>query len=310
MIDLIFYALGTTLMYGSPLIFTALGGVITERSGVVNIGLEGMMVIGALMGATVGYYTQNPWLGFIAAGLAGGALALLHAVACITFRADQTVSGIAINFIGPGLALFLSRLFFEGATNTKPVPNKLPKLFPDEMVSSDNVILYNLNINSSVVIALALVFAVWFVLYKTKWGLRLRSVGEHPAAADTLGINVYLLRYIAVILSGILAGFGGATMTLAVVSTFSPTVISGHGFIALAAVIFGKWTPQGSLAACLLFGFAQAMVIVLGFLEFVAIPDQFLSMFPYILTIVILVLFVGRSAAPKASGKPYEKGIK
>lgn len=309
MINLIFLILGITLMYASPLIFASLGGVITERSGVINIGIEGMMTIGALMGATVAYYTQNPWIGFLAAGLAGGALALLHAVASVTFKADQTVSGIAINFIGLGLALFLSRLFFNGATNTKPVLNKLPKILPPEMVSTDNPILYNLNINITVVIALVLVLVVWFVLYKTKWGLRLRSVGEHPAAADTLGINVYLMRYIAVIISGILAGFGGATMTLAVVSTFSPTVISGHGFIALAAVIFGKWTPQGSLVACLLFGFAQAMVVILGSLGFVAIPDQFLKMFPYILTIVVLVLFVGRSAAPKADGKPYEKGV-
>ncbi|MEG2204824.1 MAG: ABC transporter permease, partial [Oscillospiraceae bacterium] len=145
--------------------------------------------------------------------------------------------------------------------------------------------------------------------YRTKWGLRLRAVGEHPAAADTLGIPVYAVRYVAVILSGILAGFGGAAMTLAVVSQFTQTVISGHGFIALAAVIFGNWTPLGAVRACLIFGFAKAMEVLLGG-GATPIPSQILAMMPYLLTIVVLVLFVGRSSSPKASGTPYKKGAR
>ena len=148
---------------------------------------------------------------------------------------------------------------------------------------------------------------MWFVLYKTKWGLRIRAVGEHPAAADTLGIDVYKVRYACVLISGALAGLGGASMTIAIIAQFTQTAISGHGFIAMAAVIFGKWTPFGAYAACLLFGFTQALVIMLGGGNF-AVPSQILSMLPYVMTIVVLVLFVGRSVAPKADGVPYIKG--
>lgn len=293
MLNNIMSVIMTTLMYSAPLIFAALGGVVSERSGVINIGIEGMMSFGAFIGAAVGYYTANPWLGLLAGGLAGGFLALLHAIAAITCKADQTISGMALNFIGPGLSLYLCRLFFDDKTMTDRVPNKLPKVFG--------------SIDITVVIAFILTAIIWFVLYKTKWGLRILSVGEHPAAADTLGINVYKVRYLSVIVSGILAGFGGAAMTLAVVAQFTPSVISGQGFIALAAVIFGKWTPQGAWAACIMFAFAQALTVVLGGGK-VAVPSEILNMLPYVLTIVILVLFVGKSMAPKSSGKPYEKG--
>lgn len=286
--------LSITLMYSAPLIFAALGGMISERSGVVNIGIEGMMTIGAFAGAAVGYYSESAWLGFLAAGAAGGLLALLHGVASITFLADQTISGVAINFIGPGFALFLSRMLFDGATMTKPVPNKLPKL---------------LGVDVTVYLAILLALVLWFVLYHTKWGLRLRAVGEHPAAADTLGVNVYAIRYCAVMLSGVFAGFGGAAMSLAVVSLFSPTVISGQGFIALAAVIFGNWTPLGVVRACLIFGLAKALEVLMGG-GATPIPSQLLAMLPYILTILVLVLFVRRSSAPKASGVPYRKGAR
>lgn len=285
--------IGITLMYSAPLIFGALGGVISERSGVINIGIEGMMTMGAFVGASVGYFTNNAWIGFMAAGIAGGLIALLHAIASITFKADQTISGIAINFLGSGLALFLCRLLFEQATMTKPVSHKIPKIFN--------------SVDATVILALAATVIMWFVLYKTKWGLRIRSVGEHPAAADTLGISVEKTRYTCVIISGILAGFGGAAMTLAIIPQFTPTAISGQGFIALAAVIFGKWTPHGAYGSCLLFGFAQALTVVLGGGKF-AIPSEILAMLPYVLTIIILILFVGRSVAPKEDGVPYEKG--
>lgn len=306
MLDSLFLLIGITLMYSTPLIFGALGGMVSERSGVVNIGIEGMMTVGAATGVSVAFYTGNPWIGFIAAGLAGGLIAGLHAVASITFKADQTISGIAVNLMGSGISLFMCRLLFDGATHTPIVDKKIPKLFNNGRLPGWAK---NLNVDLTVIFALVLTILLWFVFYKTKWGLRVRAVGEHPAAADTLGINVKLTRYICVILSGVLAGFGGASVTLAIISQFSPTAISGQGFIALAAVIFGKWTPHGVYGACILFGFAQALTIMLGGGDFI-VPSQILSMLPYVLTIVILILFVGRSVAPKASGTAYEKGVR
>lgn len=293
-------------MYSAPLIFAALGGVVSERSGVINIGIEGMMTVGAFTGAAVGYYSGSAWFGFFAAGISGGVIALLHAIASVTFKADQTISGIAINLLGSGFSLFLCRLLFDGATMTKPVNSKLPKIFGEDV---SNSLLQNLNVDVTVILAIILTVVIWFVLYKTKWGLRICAVGEHPAAADTLGISVTKIRYLCVIISGILAGFGGASMTLAIIAQFTPTAISGQGYIALAAVIFGKWKPHGAYGACLLFGFAQALTVILGGGSF-AIPSQILAMLPYILTIVVLILFVGKSVAPKADGVPYEKGAR
>ncbi len=283
--------LSITMMYSTPLVFGALGGVISEKSGVVNIGIEGMMTIGAFAGAAFAYNTGNPWLGFLMSGVAGAIFGLIHAIASVSFKADQTVSGIAINMIGGGLSLFVSKLIFNGATMTPTIENKLPKVG---------------SVEATVIMAFIATVLMWIYLYKTKWGLRLLAVGEHPAAADTLGINVYKTRYLAVIASGFLAGLGGGAVTLSIVSQFSPTSIAGQGFIALAAVIFGKWTPHGAYGAALIFAFAQALTIYLGGDFF--IPSQILSMFPYILTIVILVIFVGSANAPKADGVPYEKG--
>ncbi len=300
--------IGTTLMYSTPLIYTSLGGVLSENSGVINIGLEGMMVIGAFAGAAIGYFVGDPWIAFIGAGIAGGLFGLLHAFACVTFGANQVVSGIAVNFLGAGIALFLSRMFFEGATMTKSIPldQKMPRplngVFPDGSLL--NIIFDNQY--ATVYLAFLMVLVIWFFMYKTKYGLRLRSVGEHPTAADTLGINVMRIRYFAVIMSGVFAGFGGAAMSLAIVSNFRPTLISGHGFIALAAMIFGKWKPQGALLACLLFGGAQGLAVFLGQFDF-EISTQLISMLPYVITIVVLIGFVGKSAAPSADGIPYEK---
>lgn len=299
------FIIGISLMYASPLIYTALGGVVSENAGVINIGLEGMMTMGAFVGATVGYFTGNPWIAFLAAGLASGLLALIHGIASITFGADQIVSGIAINFLGPGISLFLSRLFFNGATMTKPIANKISRPL-NGMFTKNSFLDLIFNQYSTVYLAFILVVVIWFMLYKTKFGLRIRSVGEHPKAADTLGVNVYRVRYLAVILSGVLAGFGGASMSLAVVSSFRPTLISGQGFIALAAMIFGKWKPQGAMIACLLFGAAQGFVIYLGGTT-IQISSQILAMVPYILTLLVLVFFVGRSTGPSANGEPYIK---
>ena len=304
MFDNLILLIGITLMYSTPLVFGALGGVISERSGVTNIGIEGMMVIGAISAASASYFTGNPWIGFLAAGICGALVALLHAVASVTFAADQTVSGVAINMLAPGLALFACRLFFDGAAMS-PIATKLPKILGETGLAGTPFA--NLNVNVTTVLALLFTVIMWFVLYKTKWGLRIRAVGEHPAAADTLGIDVYRVRYACVLLSGMLAGFGGAAMTIAIISQFTQTAISGHGFIAMAAVIFGKWTPFGAYGACLLFGFTQALVSMLGGGNFV-VPSQILSMLPYAMTIVVLILFVGRSVAPKADGVPYIKG--
>lgn len=299
--------IGITFMYAAPLIYTALGGVISENAGVVNIGLEGMMALGAFVAAAVGYYTLNPWLAFLAAGLASGLLALFHAIATVTFVADHTISGIAINFIGPGLAIFLSRIFFDGAAMTKPIPleNKIPRSL-NNILPKGTFWSHAFNQYDTVYLAFVLVFLVWFLLNKTSLGLRIRSVGEHPRAADTLGVNVYRIKYIAVILSGILAGFGGAAMSIAVVANYRVTLISGQGFIALAAMIFGKWKPVGAMWACLLFGAAQGVVAYLGGTD-IKISSALLSMLPYIITLLALVFVVGEGNGPKANGQPYEK---
>ena len=254
--------------------------------------------------ASASYFTGNPWIAFLVAGICGGLVALLHAVASVTFAADQTVSGVAINLLAPGLALFACRRFFDGAAMS-PIVTKLPKVFGNSWMSG--TVWSNLNVNVTTVIALLLTIVTWFVLYRTKWGLRVRAVGEHPAAADTLGIDVYKVRYACVILSGVCAGFGGASMTIAIISQFTQTAISGHGFIAMAAVIFGKWTPFGAYGACLLFGATQALTVLLGG-GVAPIPSQILAMLPYAMTIIVLILFVGRSVAPKADGVPYIKG--
>ncbi|SHO52377.1 ABC transporter permease [Desulfopila aestuarii] len=306
------FIIGTTLMYATPLIFTALGGVITERSGVVNIGLEGMMFFGAFVGAAVAYFSGSPWLGLLCAAFGGTFWGLIHAIACVSFRAEQIVSGIAINFLGAGSALFISRLVFDGATQTLTVVNKIPQplafLFGEgKMFSSSGFMGLVFNQFATVYLAFFMVALVWFVLYKTRLGMRVRAVGENPEAANTLGIDVIKIRYGAVMMSGFFAGMGGAAMSIAVVSRFSNTLISGHGFIALAAMIFGKWKPQGALLACLLFGAAKGFEIYLG-AKGVPVAGDVLAMLPYVLTLVILVSFVGKTTAPAAIGKIYEKG--
>ena len=296
-----------TLLFATPLLFTALGGMFTEKAGVTNIGLEGMMTIGAFAGAAVGYFTKSALLGFLAGGVAASLVALIHAVVSITFGADQVVSGIAINFIGPGVSLFICSLLFDGAKQTIPVAEgegKMIKIF-DNLTGVDFIDKV-LGQYVTTYVALGLVILISIYLYKTKFGLRLIAVGEHPKAAETLNVNVYLYRYFAVIVSGLLAGFGGATMSLATVSNFSQSLISGHGFIALVAVIFGKWKPYGVLGACLFFGAAQELAILLPGLN-INIPESILPMVPYISTLLVLIFFVGKSKGPSSAGVPYIK---
>lgn len=307
MIELAFI-IGTTLMYSTPLIYAALGGLISEKSGITNIGLEGMMTVGAFVGAAVAYFTGNPWLAFLAAGLGGGLIALMHGIISISFKGNQIISGIAINFIGPGIVIFYSRLLFNGATQTKTVDfeSKLPKLF-SQTFEKNSVLDLILNQYATVYIVFILAIVIWFIFNKTKLGLRIIAVGEYPKAADTLGINVSAIRYLCVVLSGVFAGFGGATVSIAIASNFNQTIISGQGYIAIATMIFGKWNPIGTLKAGLIFGFAQAMTVVLG-TSSIDISPHLISMFPYILTLVILIIFKGKASYPASLGKPYEKG--
>lgn len=306
--------LSITLLYSAPLIYTALGGVLSENAGVVNIGLEGMMSIGAVVGSIVGFYLGNPWLAFLCGGLGGMLIALLHAIATINFAADHVVSGIAINLIGPGLSLFLCRLFFDGAAMSKSIPyeNKLPilfgKVFKSDAGAKGISRFFDIVFSqyASVYIAFIIVFIVYFILYKTRLGLRIRAVGEYPKAAETLGVDAYKIKYICVLASGFLAGLGGASMSLAVVSNYRETLISGQGFIALAAVIFGGWKPQGAMLACLLFGFAQGLSVFLGSIG-IKIDTNLLSMIPYAITLIVLIAFVKGSRAPSSDGLPYER---
>lgn len=307
--------LNSTLVFSTALIFTALGGIFSERSGVVNIGLEGLMIFGAFAAGVGTYYAQeagmgsfSPWVGVIAAMVAGALGALIHAIATITFKADQTISGIVINFLAAGLTVYIVKLIFDGAAET-PLVTVFHK-FPIPVLRDIPIIGEGFfNSYPTTYLALILVAVIYFVLFKTPFGLRLRSVGEHPSAADTLGVNVTKMRYIGVLLSGVLGGIGGATITLTTTSTFAHNTISGQGFIAIAAMIFGKWNPLGAFGAAMFFGFSQAIRNYVQLFDWSRnIPQEFIFMIPYVLTIIVLVGAVGRSSAPAALGTPYDPG--
>jgi len=277
----------SAIRLATPMLLAALGGLYSERSGVINIGLEGLMLAGAFTAATVTYYSHNPWVGMLAAILAGVGVALIHAVACIRYRADQVVSGMAINILFLGVPALLSGALFESTGATPQIPQgQLLPLAP-------------------IVLAFVLVPVTWWVLNRTPFGLRLRAVGENPEAADTAGVNVARVRYAGVLISGALAAIGGAYLSTGQSSLFARNMAAGRGFIALAALIFGKWRPVQTMLACLLFGVAEALSIQMqGVSE---IPVQFIQIIPYVLTIVVLAGFIGHSRAPKVLGLPYQK---
>lgn len=298
-----------TLVYATPLLYAALGSCFSEVSGVVNIGIEGMMTVGAFTGTVVAYFTGNPWIGFICGGLAGMLFGALHAVATVNLGADQTIAGTAINLLGPGIVIMIARVLFN-STDTIPLSpeQKIPSLFKGIFDTGtvfgrfmDNVFA---NYASTYIVFLV-VAIVWFVFYKTRFGLRLRACGEHPQACETLGINVMGVRFLCVCISGFLAGLGGACVTMTTSNQFRPISIVGQGFIAIAAVIFGKFRPQGALWGCLLFGFCSGLKVVLGGSSGVSV--HLISMIPYVVTVIVLVLFVGKSRVPAANGKPYIK---
>lgn len=298
-----------TLLFTPPLLFAALGSCFSEVSGVVNIGIEGMMVAGAFSSCTVAYFTGNPWIGFLCGGLAGAVFAYLHAVASVKLGADQTISGTAINMLAPGIAVMVCRTIF-GSTDTIPldVASKMPLVFGDTFDTSTTLGMFLKNVFSNYVttaLVLVAVFIVWFVFYKTRFGLRMRACGEHPHACETLGINVIRMRMICVTISGFMAGLGGACVTMAITNQFRPASIVGQGFIAIAAVIFGKFKPQGALMGCLLFGMCTGLKVILGTTS--PISSHLISMIPYVVTVIVLILFVGKSHVPAANGKPYVK---
>lgn len=314
-IDLLNSIIPPALFFSAPLIFTALGGVFSERSGVVNIGLEGLMVMGAFVGVVFNltfadvFGSWTPWISIFVAMLIGAIFSVIHAVAAVSFRADQVVSGVAINFLALGVGIFLTKQWYDkGQTDMVSQPfytRDIPLL--SEIPVIGDIFFSNMYLTSYLAIILA--FIAWYVLYKTPFGLRLRAVGEHPMAADTNGINVYKMRYIAVILSGALGGLGGSVFALTIALNFSHATIVGQGFMSLAAVIFGKWHPLGAMGAALFFGFAQSLSVIGGGIPLLAdVPQVFLLIAPYVLTILALAGFIGRAEAPRANGQPYIKG--
>lgn len=295
----------------TPLLLAALGGLFSERSGVVNIALEGIMLFGALAAAITTQLVEAPflaesanarvwyapWVGVIAAMAAGAAIGWVHAVVSIRYKADQIISGTAINLMGIGIPAVVLAGLYDNTSVSTPVKNRLPSW---ELFGIDG-----LAFSPLVYLAFLLVPVVWFVVFRTPFGLRLRSVGEHPHAADSLGINVHRMRYAGVILSGVLGGLAGAYLSIGHVNQFIAEMSGGRGFIALAALIFGKWHPLGVFGATLLFGAFQASEVLLGGGKI--LPQTIVQSLPYILTIIVLAGFVGRSVAPRAVGKPFEK---
>jgi general nucleoside transport system permease protein len=278
----------STIRLATPLLLAALGGLLSERSGVINIALEGLMLAGAFTSAVVTYYAGSPWVGLLAGIGAGVFVAAIHAIACIKFDSNQVVTGTAINILMFGVPTLLSGALFGTTGSTPQIPRA------------------NLIPTAPIIVAFVLVPVLWYVLYRTPFGLRLRAAGEKPEAADTAGISVAGIRYSGVLLSGALAAIGGAYLSIGQSSLFTRNMTAGRGFIALAALIFGKWRPVQTMLACLLFGFAEAAAIQMqGVVRYVRV--EYIQIIPYVLTIVVLAVFIGASRAPRALGQPYEK---
>jgi simple sugar transport system permease protein len=286
----------------------ALAGIYSERAGVVNIAIEGMMLMGAAFGFLVFVYTGNIWIGVGAALLIGALNALLHAVLSISFKTDQIVSGTVINILAIGVTGYVRRTFLINAPSGRttlleiPIPLLSEIPFLGKILFTEKPIFYTM---------ILLIIGSHIVLFYTRWGLRARAVGENPRAADTVGINVYRTRYLNVIISGMIAGLAGAWFSLETVGSFDDGMTAGKGFIALAAMIFGKWTPFGAFGGAMLFGFADALGTRFQILQIelfgAPLPAQFLQILPYVVTIIVLAGLIGRATPPAAVGQPYEK---
>ncbi|SER76285.1 ABC transporter permease [Salipaludibacillus aurantiacus] len=315
-LQILYTIVPAALIAATPLLLTAMGGLFSERSGIVNIGLEGLMVMGAFAGIvgtlffeSLGFGFASPWMGILVAIVLGAIFSLFHAVASISLRADQIVSGVALNFLAVGLTVFIVReVFDKGQTDTisarifrinVPFLSDIPIIGP----------MFFSRVYLTTYIAFALAILVWYVVFKTPFGLRLRSVGEHPMAADTMGIKVNRMRYIGVMLSGAFGGMGGAVYAITTAGNFAGGTITGQGFMALAALIFGKWHPFGAMGAAVFFGFAQALSISAQQIPGLEnVPQVYMLILPYVLTILALAGFVGKAEPPKALNQPYEKG--
>lgn len=312
-------ALDATMRVSAPLILAALAGLFSERSGVVDISLEGKMLAGAFAAAAVASISGSAWLGLLAAIGVSIVLALLHGFACITHKGNQVVSGVAINILAAGLTVVLGLHWFKQGGQTPRLDNEARFLSLDlpgaqavadvpyigkiyeELISGHNILVY---------VAFLMVPFTYWVVYKTRFGLRLRAVGENPNAVDTAGISVVKIRYLAIICTGILCGIAGAYISTAHNAQFIRDMTAGQGFIALAALIFGKWRPVPVMFACLLFGFLDALAVRLQGVSLPGIgeiPVQFIEALPYLLTVILLAGFIGKAVAPKASGIPYVK---
>ncbi len=311
--------LDSTLRLGTPLLFACLAGLFSERAGIFDIGLEGKMLMAAMCSGAVAYLTGSVWLGLLA-GIAGSMVfAALHGVASITFRGNQLISGVALNFLASGITVLVAQRLFGQGGRTPPLEGAarfneitlpfaealrpVPVLGPlyAEVISGHALLVY---------VGILSVPVTWWVLYRTRFGLRLRAVGENPAAVDTAGVSVKGLRFAAVGITGLLCGLAGAYMATALQAGFGREMTAGRGYIALAALIFAKWRPWQALGACMLFGFFQALALrpdVVTAVMQVKIPVPFLDALPYILTVLVLAGFVGKAIPPRAGGEPYVK---
>jgi len=305
LITLITAVLAATWRLATPLIYAAIGEVFAERSGVLNIGLEGIMLFGAFTGFTTAYYVHSYVIGLLSAIIIGILIGLLFAVFVVTIKANQIVVGAALNMIGMGMTGFLYRTMFTSTVQASeafpnlniPFLSQIPVL--GEILFQHNILVYA---------TIVLVLAASFVLYHTAFGLSVRSMGEHPKAADTVGINVVSIRYACCMIGGALAALGGAYMTIAYTNQFVEQITSGRGFIALAVVVFGRWNPWGAFWASILFGVFYALQLSMQAITNSFIPYQVWQALPYVATVVVLVSLRGKSAAPKALGVPYEAG--
>jgi ABC-type uncharacterized transport system permease subunit len=298
MMDTVLAILAASIRLAVPYTLAGLGGTYSERSGVVNIGLEGMMLTGAFTAVAVTNASGSPWVGLAAAILVGMLLGLIHAVVCVTFKADQIVSGLALIVFAAGITVFCAWLLYNRTQIQVEAYLRVPVLHTIPFFKE-----LFIHIPPLVFLTVAIVIASHFILFKTVFGLRLRSVGEHPQAADTLGISVAKMRYTGVIISGALSGMAGAYLSLEHAHYFVKGISAGRGFIGLASMIFGKWTPFGTAGAGMLFGFGEAIKPYLP----KVVPSQFIDMIPYVLTILVLASAIGRATPPASLGVPYVK---